>query len=168
MERILERLGLTIDDVADRDAVLERLVAQRIPRSVARSLADVRDTVHRAVDAVRKALAEDERPLVERRVVDGAEGQLMHRLDRLERRVLAAAKRREAELVERVDAVHAALHPLGRPQERVLNLIPILAREGPPLLEAMRRAAATHAASLVQPTGAVADASDHRSAPITT
>jgi bacillithiol synthase len=168
VERILERFGLTIDDVAARDALLERLVALRIPRSVASSLAGVRDTVHRAVDAVRKALTEDKRPLVERRVVDGAEGQLMHRLDRLERRVLAAAKRREAELVEQVDAVHAALHPLGRPQERVLNLIPILAREGPPLLEAMRRAAATHAASLVQPTGAVANASDHRSAPITT
>ena len=168
VERILERYGLTIDEVADRDAALERLVAQRIPRSLSKSVSDMRDAVHRAVDAVRKALAEDERPLVERRVVDGAEGQLMHRLDRLERRVLAAAKRREAELLERVDAAHAALHPLGRPQERVLNLIPILAREGPPLLENMQRAAATHAASLVQPTGTVADASDHRSAPITT
>ena len=168
VERILERLNLTIDEVADRDAALERLVAQRIPRSVARSISETRDTVHRAIDAMRNAFAEDERPLVERRVVDGAEGQLMHRLDRLERRVLAAAKRREAELVERVDAVHAALHPLSRPQERVLNLIPILAREGPPLLEAMRKAAATHAASLVQPTGTVADGSGHRSAPITT
>jgi bacillithiol synthase len=168
VERILQRYGLTIDEVGDRDALLARLVAQCIPGSVTRSLADMRDAVRRAVDAMRKALAEDERSLVERRVVDGAEGQLMHRVDRLERRVLAAAKRREAELVERVDAAHAALRPLNRPQERVLNLIPILAREGPPLLEAMRSAAATHAASLVQPAGSVADASDHRSAPITT
>jgi bacillithiol synthase len=148
--------------------VLERVVSQRVPRSVAKTVSNLRDTVRRAVDAVRKALSEDERPLVERRVVDGAEGQLMHRVDRLERRVLAAAKRRETQLVEQVDAVHAALHPLGRPQERVLNFIPILAREGPPLLDAMRDAAATHAASLVQPTETAADASDHRSAPITT
>ena len=82
--------------------------------------------------------------------------------------MLAAAKRRETELVEQVDAVHAAQHPLGRPQERVLNFNPILAREGPPLLDAMRDAAAEHAASLVQPTETAADASDHRSAPITT
>jgi uncharacterized protein YllA (UPF0747 family) len=105
---------------------------------------------------------------VEERVVDGAEGQLMHRVDRLERRILAAAKRREAEIAERVEAAHAALHPLGRPQERVLNLIPILAREGPELLSTMRRAAQSHAASLVQPSSGITGASDHRGAPIAT
>lgn len=168
VDRILERYGLTIDDLRDPHGVLKQLVLQRIPGGVTQSLADLRDVLDRAMDALRRVVAQDQRPLVEDRVINGAEGQLMHRVDRLERRVLASAKRRESEIAERVEAAHAALHPLGRPQERVLNLIPILAREGPALVEAMRRAATSHAAALVQPPSEVADPSDHRAAPIAT
>jgi uncharacterized protein YllA (UPF0747 family) len=168
VDGILERYELTIDELRDPHAVLKRLVVQRIPGGVTRALADMRDALHRAIDALRGSLAQDQRPLVEDRVVDGAEGQLMHRVDRLERRVLAAAKRRESEIAERVEAAYAALHPMGRPQERVLNFIPILAREGPALLDTIRQAAGHHAASLVQPPSGVAGASDHRAAPIAT
>jgi bacillithiol biosynthesis cysteine-adding enzyme BshC len=167
VDRILERYALTVDELRDPHAVLKRLVAQRLPGAVTRSLAEMREVVHHAVDALRSALAQDPRPLVEDRVIGGAEGQLMHRMDRLERRVLAGAKRRESEIAKHVDVAHAALHPLGEPQERALNLIPMLAREGPALVTAMRRAAGDHAASLVQPSG-VAGASDHRAAPIAT
>jgi bacillithiol synthase len=168
VDRIVERYGLTIDELRDPHAILQRLVLQRIPGGITASLADMRDALRRAMDGVRGALGLHQRPLVEERVVDGAEGQLMHRVDRLERRILAAAKRREAEIAERVEAAHAALHPLGRPQERVLNFIPVLAREGPELLGTMLRAAHSHAASLVHPPSGVTGASDHRGAPIAT
>jgi uncharacterized protein YllA (UPF0747 family) len=118
------------------------------------------------VDALRVALAAEGRSLIDKRVIDGAEGQLMHRMDRLERRVFAAAKRREGEITEHVDAAHAALYPLEKTQERVLNLLPMLAREGPTLLDAMRRAARAHAASLLQTPSAIA--SDPRAASIAT
>ena len=90
----------------------------------------------------------------------------MHRVDRFERRVLAAAKRREIDIAEHVDAAHAAIYPLGKPQERVLNFLPILAREGPTLLDAMRRAARGHAEALVQASNAVERG--QRAAPIAT
>lgn len=90
----------------------------------------------------------------------------MHRVDRLERRVLAAAKRRETDIVEHVDAAHAAIYPLGKPQERVLNFLPMLAREGPTLLDAIRRAARGHAEALVQASNAVERG--QRAAPIAT
>ena len=167
VDRILERYGVSLDEVRDRDAVVRRLVAQRIPGTVTQALADMGEMAHRTVDALRAALA-GEPALVDRRVVDGAEGQLMHRIDRLERRVLAAAKRREAEIVEHVEAAHAALFPLGKTQERVVNLLPMLAREGPGLIDAMRRAARGHAASLVEAPGATAGAPDQRAAPIAT
>lgn len=166
VDRILDRYGVSLEEVRDREAVVKRLVAQRIPSAVAKAIADMRAMTHRAVDALRSALTSDPPPLVDKRIVDGAEGQLMHRLDRLERRVLAAAKRRETEIVEHVDAAYAALYPLGRSQERVLSLLPMLAREGPGLLDAMRRAARDHAASLVQAPGAVAP--DQRATPIAT
>ena len=168
VDRILERYGVSLEEVRDRDAVVKRLVAQRIPSAVTKALTDMREMAHRAVDALRAALADDQPALVDRRVVDGAEGQLMHRVDRLERRVLAAAKRRETEIVEHVEAAHAALFPLGKTQERVLNLLPMLAREGPGLIDAMRRAARGHAASLVEAPGATAGAPDQRAAPIAT
>jgi uncharacterized protein YllA (UPF0747 family) len=166
VDRILERYGLAIDDLRDRHEVVRRLVVKRMPTGVTKALADMRETTHRAVDALRAALAGDRRPLVDQRVVDGAEGQLMHRVDRLERRVLAAAKRREVEIVEHVDAAHAALYPLGDPQERVLNVLPMLAREGPTLFDAMRRAARSHADSLIEAPNAIAP--DQRAAPIGT
>jgi uncharacterized protein YllA (UPF0747 family) len=137
-----------------------------MPTAVMKALVDMRDLTHRAVDAVRAALAEDRRPLVDQRVVDGAEGQLMHRVDRLERRVLAAAKRRETDVVAHVDAAHAALFPLDTPQERVLNLFPMLAREGPTLIDAMRQAARDHADALVRAPNAVDQS--QRAAPIAT
>jgi hypothetical protein len=55
---------------------------------------------------------------------------------------------------------------LGKPQERVLNFLPMLGREGPVLLDAMRREARGHAASLVQASSALAP--DPRAAPIAT
>jgi uncharacterized protein YllA (UPF0747 family) len=166
VDRILERYHLTIEELRDRDAVLKRLVAQRLPSAVNNALVDMREMTHRAVDALRVALAAEGRSLIDKRVIDGAEGQLMHRMDRLERRVFAAAKRREGEITEHVDAAHAALYPLEKTQERVLNLLPMLAREGPTLLDAMRRAARAHAASLLQTPSAIA--SDPRAASIAT
>jgi hypothetical protein len=65
-----------------------------------------------------------------------------------------------------VNAAHAAIYPLDDPQERVLNLLPMLAREGPTLFDAMRRAARNHANALVDAPNAVA--SGERAAPIAT
>lgn len=166
VDRILTRFDLAVEDLRDPHGVTRKLVAERMPPGVIRSLADLRDAVRRAMDAVRASLLHDEPPLVEPRVVEGAEYQLQHRVDRFERRVLAAAKRRETAIVEQVTAAHAALFPLGQPQERVLNFLPMLAREGPTLVESMMRAASRHAAELVGPSAAnVATAT--RAAPIT-
>jgi bacillithiol biosynthesis cysteine-adding enzyme BshC len=166
VERILHRFGLAVDDIRDPHAVIRKIVAERMPSSVARSLSDVREAVHRAMDAVRAALVDDEPSLVEPRVVEGAEYQLQHRVDRFERRVLAAAKRRETAIVDQVIAAHASLFPLGRAQERCLNFVPMLARSGPTLIDSMIRAAGEHAAALAGPSAAnVATAA--RAAPIT-
>ena len=53
-----------------------------------------------------------------------------------------------------------SLFPLGKPQERVLNFIPMLARHGAPLLAHMEARASEHAASIL--AGKVSDTSDER------
>ncbi len=74
---------------------------------------------------------------------------LHHRVDRLERRLVAGIKRREQGALRDVATLRALLRPLNMRQERVLNLIPMLARHGRGLLTEMHGAAKEHAAHLV-------------------
>jgi uncharacterized protein YllA (UPF0747 family) len=67
----------------------------------------------------------------------------------LERRYVAAAKRKEQAVMRDLATLRGALYPTGARQERILNFLPFLARGGPLLLEAMRAQAAEHAADLI-------------------
>jgi uncharacterized protein YllA (UPF0747 family) len=87
--------------------------------------------------------------LVADAVLVGTERAIAHRMDRLERRLQAAAKRREAATMRDIGTARGALHPLGTRQERALNALPILARHGPALWAAMLEQARRHAESLV-------------------
>jgi hypothetical protein len=62
---------------------------------------------------------------------------------------VAGVKRRESDLMREIATARAHLFADGERQERALNFIPMLARQGPPLFDAMREAAAAHAALLV-------------------
>jgi uncharacterized protein YllA (UPF0747 family) len=70
-------------------------------------------------------------------------------MERLERRVLAACKHREQRALGKVAAARAVIFPFDKPQERLLNAVPMLARFGEPLTDAIARACATHARRLV-------------------
>jgi uncharacterized protein YllA (UPF0747 family) len=79
----------------------------------------------------------------------GAKSSLLDRLRRLERRYVAAIKRREEGVMRQVAAARAHLYPDGERQERALNFLPMLARNGPALLERMRAAAGDHVRAVV-------------------
>jgi bacillithiol biosynthesis cysteine-adding enzyme BshC len=152
VRRILERNGLEVDDLENADATLGRLARELLPDGVRAALAGYRAALERAADELAAAVGEGDAPLVPDPVLTGARNSIGHRLDRLERRVVAASKRKHDQLVRDVETARASLYPLGRPQERMLNLMPMLARHGEPLLEAMLEAAREHAASLVEGT----------------
>jgi uncharacterized protein YllA (UPF0747 family) len=85
----------------------------------------------------------------------------MRRLDRFERRLIAAAKKEHADIMLEIGTVRGSLYPLGRPQERSLNFVPLLARYGQALRDEMLEEAREHAKRLVgvkTPSGAVAEA----------
>ncbi len=152
VRRILERNALEVDDLADADATLGRLARELLPDRVRGALAGYRAALESAASDLAAAVADGDAPLVPDPVLSGARNSIGHRLDRLERRVVAASKRKHAQLVRDVETARASLYPLGRPQERMLNLMPMLARHGAPLLEAMLDAAREHAASIVEGT----------------
>jgi uncharacterized protein YllA (UPF0747 family) len=85
-------------------------------------------------------------------VAEGLRANLLRRLDRFERRLIAAAKRENSEMMHAVATARGSLYPLGKPQERTLNFIPLLARYGAGLRDAMMREALEHARQLMQPS----------------
>jgi bacillithiol biosynthesis cysteine-adding enzyme BshC len=149
VRRALGRLGLGVDDLRDPHAAERRVARAAMPAQVAGALTQLRDAVARATEALRGA---DASALVSPPAVDGAARALGHRLARLERRYLAALKRRDTEQTRDLAAARAALYPGGGRQERVLNALPLLARHGPALVDRMLAAARAHAEALVEPS----------------
>ena len=152
VRRILDRNDLEVDDLGNADATLGRLARELLSDRVRGALAGYRSALDSAAAELSAAVADSDAPLVPDPVLTGARNSIGHRLDRLERRVVAASKRKHDQLVRDVETARASLFPLGRPQERMLTLMPMLARHGEPLLEAMLERAREHAASLVEGT----------------
>jgi hypothetical protein len=60
--------------------------------------------------------------------------EILHRVAESEQRVVRGVKRRDGATMAQLDRVLDSLRPDGKPQDRVLNVIPFLARYGPDLL----------------------------------
>ena len=146
VQRMLERIGITRDELQRAHEVEARLARAALPSPVAAGLAGLRDDVERRLAALE---IDDTEGLVPSAAVQGTRRALLHRLERLERRFVASTKRREAALMHDVATVRGALHPDGKRQERALNFVPILARQGRPLVAAMQAEARRHARGLL-------------------
>lgn len=146
-ERALRRLGVGYQEVRDLAALERRLATAALPESVAEAWERLREQVRKSVEELGDAVQKTS--LMPAPVIEGLERSLGHRLSRTERRLLAAAKRRDERARRDLMVVSAAIFPLGQRQERVLNYIPMLTRGGEDLIGEMKTAAATHARSLV-------------------
>lgn len=144
---LLERLGVSLADLDVPGALEGRIAHGAMRDDTVRALREL----HAATAALPHALSVESAPLGLDAAVVGAARSLAYRLDRLERRVVAAIKRRETAQMRDVATLRAALRPRGMRQERVLNAIPLLTRNGCSLLQEMSVAARSHAASLVEP-----------------
>ncbi len=158
VRRALDRLGLTASDLADHHAVEARIAETRLPDGV-RGVFDAMRAQLRAhaaaLHAVGHAQLADAAAAaivsVPTRAVDGAFASLAHRVDRLERRYVAAAKRVDDAAARDLAFARGSLYPTGTRQERALNAVPLLARYGDALTTAMLRNARRHARSVVDP-----------------
>lgn len=147
-QALLDRIGITLADLDDANAVEGRIARAAIQEESRRALEAMRTTI----DALPTAVSVESNALGLTAAVEGAARSLQHRLDRLERRIVAALKRRDASRMLDVATLRGALRPNGGHQERVLNAIPLLTRNGCELLLDMCRAAGPHAARLVEPS----------------
>ncbi len=145
---LLARLDTSERELADPNALESRLARAALDDDATKALARLRS----AIAAVPESLRATAEALDLERAVQGAAGAMLHRAERLERRFLAAVKRRETALMTDVATLRAALRPRGARQERVLSPVPILARHGMALLDDMLVAAGPHAERIVAGT----------------
>lgn len=142
---LLKQFGVEPDALAQPDALEGTVARAAMSARSAHALLALRA----AIDALPAALAPEAEPVGLSAAVQGSMQSLQHRVDRLERRLVAGIKHREHDLLRDVATLRAALYPLGTRQERALNLVPILSRHGLDLLPEMRDAASAHALALI-------------------
>jgi bacillithiol biosynthesis cysteine-adding enzyme BshC len=148
IDRRLGRLGMVLDDIRTPHDAERRLGDRSVPAEVRADLEGIREDLARRLGSLRETSARLDH-LVPERVIEGARHQMLHRVDRLERRLRAAARSRQTEAVGDLAAVRAALMPEGHRQERRLNPVPMIARHGELLLAQLKAGAAMHAGSIV-------------------
>ncbi|MBL8959978.1 MAG: bacillithiol biosynthesis BshC, partial [Gemmatimonadetes bacterium] len=146
--RALARCRTTWRDLAVPHAAERTIAREASPPGSLDAIATMRATVSSAGSTMQAALTTAAAP-VDPRVVEGTLRQLNWRIDRLERRLLAGVKRREADLMQDLARARGALFPGGMRQERALSFVPLLAVHGDALLAAMRAGARRHALALV-------------------
>lgn len=153
IQEILDEFGLAPESLADPHAVDGRLARERLSPDSAQALSSLRADITSDIERLRATC----NGLVPPTVLDGVERSLAHRLERLERRLLAGVKRRETDVMRKLATARGALYPHGARQERKLAYIPFLARYGPSLVDDMLTAAQAYARGLVPTTPSLAD-----------
>ena len=149
VEATLKRLQLSPADLREPHEAEARLARATLPKKVLDEVDAARAAIEERLDAMRRVIATERAP-VSAAVAEGLRANLLRRLDRFERRLIAAAKREHSELMHEIATARGSLFPLGKPQERTLNFVPFLARYGPALREDMMREALKHARRLIQ------------------
>jgi uncharacterized protein YllA (UPF0747 family) len=147
VERILEKLYLLPEDFRDPHEVEARIARARLPKAVIEELNATRAALNERLDALSEAAVEERAP-VSGAVTEGLRANLLRRLDRFERRLIAAAKREHSDIMHEIATARGSLYPLGKPQERALNFVPFLARYGAILRQEMLAEARDHARRL--------------------
>ena len=148
VERILEKLHLQPEDLRDPHEAESRIARARLPKQVLDELNATRGFLDERLDALADAVTAGQAPLSPA-VTGGLRANLMRRLDRFERRLISASKRRHADLMNEIGTARGSLCPFGKPQERALNFVPFLARYGEPIRDDMLAGAREHAAGIV-------------------
>ena len=143
---LLAKHGTSIEALAVPGQLEGRLARDAMSPDAATALENVRA----AIRSLPGQLNGDAAALGLNGAIEGAMQGLQHRMDRLERRLVAGIKRREVAVMRDVATLRASLRPGGKPQERMLNALPFLARHGIETLDALARAAAPHADALLQ------------------
>jgi len=145
IQRILEKHSLNVEDFRDPHAVETRMARASLPEALKAEIQSLSATLNTGAAKLSNVEGAD---LVSPSVVEGLKRNISHRLSRLERRYAAGLKKRGTEDLREAGIARASLFPLGVPQERALNGIPMIARYGDDLFNSVMEETRKHAAAL--------------------
>jgi len=133
VDRILEKFGIGLEDLlAPAGALESRLVRSRLPPEALAALESIRSAVEAGYEALERGVAEIDPTLT--RPVQGARHQALSGAQDIEKKLIQHLKRRQETELSQIARARTAVHPGGKPQERVLTVAPFLARYGPALI----------------------------------
>jgi bacillithiol synthase len=148
VQKIMAKLDLLPEDFRDPHEVEARVARAHLPQRVIEQLNATRASLDERLTALSDSVDREGAP-VSQAVTGGLRANLVRRLERFERRLIAAAKKQHADIMEEIATARGSLYPFGKPQERSVNFVPLLARYGPTLRDDMLAEARAHATRLV-------------------
>jgi len=133
VDRILEKFAIELEELLEPAGALEsKLVRSRLPSEALAALESIRSAVEAGYQAVERSAADIDPTLV--RPVQGARHQALSGTQDVEKKLVQHLKRRQETELSQIARARTAVHPGGKPQERVLTVAPFLARYGPALV----------------------------------
>lgn len=134
IRRILARAGVSARELAGgADPVVARLTREARPADVEEALRRLREGTEAGLAEVEETVAEHHPGL--RAAAGKARKGMLDHVVALSRQVDREARRRLDTRLAQIRRAAANLHPGGRPQERMLNPLPLLCRYGPALVD---------------------------------
>ena len=152
VEKVLERHGLALADLARADGELAARVAREdLPAGATAALEGLRRAITDGYAALRAEAASVDRTL--EKPVENARNQALHGTQEVEKKLVAALKRSADTALQQVARARDAVAPGGSPQERVLTLASFQARHGSAVRDLLAEAARDHARVLLEGAG---------------
>lgn len=136
VRKVLDKFGLTLEEVQVTEQELTaRVVRGELPEEVTRALESLRSRLHEGYDVLAEASSQVDPTL--RGPINAARNASLKNLGTAERKILQAYRKQQEIRLEQLGKVSANLYPEGQFQERVLNVVPYLARYGREMLGTM-------------------------------
>lgn len=139
VRKVLERFGMDASEFRRPfHEIATQYVREEMPESVTGPVARLRAALREEYDALRDAAAEIDPTL--RKWVEGVRNGALGEVEAAEKKVASHLKRKSDVALDQLRKAAVNLYPENAPQERVLNVLPFLARYGPDLLGDVARA----------------------------
>lgn len=147
--KVLEKYGISADAVNGPEGQLEAaLVRADLPPAAAEALQSLRTTLGREYERLTEAAVGVDPTL--RKPIESAKHSALAGLNDVEKRLVGHLKQQNEIMVKQLAKARQNLFPLGKPQERVLNVVPYLVRYGPAFVREALTACEQHGRALAR------------------
>jgi bacillithiol biosynthesis cysteine-adding enzyme BshC len=134
VDRTLDKYSADLAELLAPGGGLEaRVIRSQMPPELSSAFAEFRKSVEREYGRIEPLALEVDPTL--KRPVEGARQHALSESQELEKRIVAHLKRRQETELTQIERARNAVLPMGKPQERVLGIVPFLARYGPGILD---------------------------------